>query len=81
MVNYSGTVASLLSRQPQVGDLTQFHPEGDGTHLGLRGASFVPDEQQVALTVDHDLLLEATACGGKQSGARQRHDNGARRSD
>lgn len=78
-MNYSGVVSSRVSRcahinslrllRPQVGDLTQFHPEEDSTHLGLRGASFIPDEQQVALTVDHDLLLEATACRGNKTAA------------
>lgn len=37
------------------------------THLSLRGASFIPDEQQVTLTIDHDLLFEAAACGRQQT--------------
>ncbi|KAG7260968.1 hypothetical protein CRUP_003126 [Coryphaenoides rupestris] len=38
-------------------------PRGRSTDLHLGGSPFVPDEEEVALAVHHDLLLEATACG------------------
>lgn len=41
-------------------------PWGCSTHLRLWGASFVSDQQQVTLTINHDLLLKATACGRQQ---------------
>lgn len=39
---------------------------GCSTHLRLWGASFISDEQQVTLTIDHNLLLEATTCRKQQ---------------
>lgn len=39
---------------------------GCSTHLRLWGASFISDQQQVTLTINHDLLLKASACGRQQ---------------
>ena len=35
---------------------------GCWTHLGLRGATFISDQQQIALSVDDNLFLEPATC-------------------
>ena len=42
---------------------TMYFPFASTPHLEFRRPSLVPDEQEVALTVHHDLLLEPPALG------------------
>lgn len=49
------------------------------SYLELRGAAFIANQQQVALTIHHDLLLKSATWGRERSGEKGRARGGVLR--